>query len=293
MGKNLSNANANEMVSIYIPTKNRKAALEKAINSVLNQTYVNIELIVVNDGSADGTAEFLEKKAKIDSRLIYFNKPISEGAPAARNLAIRKATGCFVTGLDDDDEFLPDRIRAFVEFWSLLTDFGYKPACIYSQDIIVKNGLKIGNTKKRGLVNFNDLFEHNFIGNQVFAPRSHFVQAGLFNEELPAWQDMEMFMRILKMFGTAHLLDYQLQLYDDTPKIDRISIKGGARIRKAYKRIADLHASNSDRDAQMLFFQMFSRFYGLRPGLSDWITFMKLDFWPLGFLKLIFLTFRP
>ena len=56
-------------VTIYTPTKNRKEALAKAIDSVLNQTYQDVEMIVVNDGSTDGTAEYLEGRAKLDSRL--------------------------------------------------------------------------------------------------------------------------------------------------------------------------------------------------------------------------------
>lgn len=280
-------------VSIYTPTKNRKESLSKAIDSVLNQTYENIELIVVNDGSTDGTAEFLENRAKLDNRLKFFNKSVSEGAPTARNQAITNATGYFVTGLDDDDEFLPERIQAFVEYWELLKNLGFKPSCLYAQDIFTCNGVKVRTTQKKGMVNADDLFENNFIGNQVFAPKEHYIQAGLFDQDMPAWQDFEMFMRILKKFGTAHLLDCATQLYDDTSKPDRISVKGEKRIREAYERFASRHASESDRDKQKLFFQMFAKCYGLRPGIIDWISFIRLGFWPKGLLQLAISTIRP
>ena len=279
-------------VSIYTPTKNRKEALIKAIDSVLNQTYKNIELIVVNDGSTDGTAEYLENRAKQDIRLKVFNKTRSEGAPVARNLAIKYASGEFVTGLDDDDEFLPERVQSFVDYWHLLTKLGCKPSCLYAQDIVMRHGSAVFTSQKKGLINAEDLFEFNYIGNQIFAPKAHFIAAGLFDENLPAWQDLEMFMRVLKMFGTAHLLDLATQLYDDSPKQDRISVKSESKIRHAYTRVSKLHASNSGRDAQKLVFQMFSKYYGVRPGIRDWMKFIQLGFWPRGLLKLAIRTVR-
>ncbi|MDI1298240.1 glycosyltransferase [Methylotenera sp.] len=279
-------------ISIYTPTKNRKEALAKAIDSVLNQTYQNVEMIVVNDGSTDGTAEYLEGRAKLDSRLKFFNKTDSEGAPVARNLAITNATGEFVTGLDDDDEFTPERIQAFVEYWDLLTRIGVKPSCIYAQDIFVRNGEVCFTTQKKGMVNADDLFEFNHIGNQVFAPKSRYIEAGLFNENLPAWQDMEMFMRIVKMYGTAHLLDCGTQLYDDSPKPDRISIKAESKVRDAFRQFSALHAANKPRSAQSLMLQMFSKHYGVRPGITDFINFIKLGFWSKGLLKMVRALFR-
>lgn len=280
-------------VSIYTPTKNRQAALAKAVDSVLNQTYQDIELIVVSDGSTDDTEAYLTQRAKEDNRLKFFIKTESQGAPAARNLAINHASGDFVTGLDDDDEFKPERIQAFVDYWQLLTKLGCKPSCLYSQDIFTHHGEVSFSTQKKGMITADDLFESNYIGNQVFAPKSHFIEAGLFNENLPAWQDMEMFMRILQKFGTAHLLDCATQLYDDTPKHDRISIKAENKVRTAYGIIVEQHALNANRSAQKLMLQMFSKFYGFRPKPTDWLHFIKLGFWPKGILKLAFKTLKP
>lgn len=280
-------------VSIYTPTKNRQAALAKAVDSVLNQTYQDIELIVVSDGSTDGTEAYLTQRAKEDSRLKFFINTISQGAPVARNLAITHATGDFVTGLDDDDEFKPERIQAFVDYWHLLKNLGYKPSCLYAQDIFLNNGKVLFTSQKKGMLNADDLFEFNYIGNQVFAPRSTFIEVGMFNENLPAWQDMELFMRILQKFGTAHLLDCATQLYDDTPKQDRISVKAENKIRTAYKIIVDQHAQTANRSAQKLMLQMFSSFYGFRPSPKDWFRFIKLGFWPKGLLKLALKTVKP
>lgn len=281
------------LVTVYMPTKNRVQSLARAVDSVLGQTYPKIELIVVSDGSTDGTAAFLEARAARDPRLRYFLKPVSEGAPAARNLAIQQASGEFVTGLDDDDAFTPNRIQAFVEYWRLLTGLGLRPAGLYAQDIVMSGDEVRFISQKKGLLRADDLFEFNAIGNQIFAPKAHFLEAGLFDPSLPAWQDLELFIRMLRRFGTAHLLDCATQVYDDTPKPDRISVKAEGRIREAYRQVVARHATASPRNAQKLYFHLFSRYYGVRPTVRDWVDFMRLGLWPRGLLKLMLRTVRP
>ena len=147
-------------------------------------------------------------------------------------------------------------------------------------------------SKKKGMVTADDFFEFNYIGNQVFAPKSHFIDAGLYSKDLPAWQDLEFSMRLLKKFGCAHLLDCATQIYDDSPKQDRISINAEAKIRYAYQQIVEIHASESPGNAQKLIFQMFSKYYGVHPKIADWVNFIKLGYWPKGLLKMAASTLR-
>ena len=102
------------LVSIYLPTRNREALLRRAINSVLTQTYTTLELIVVDDGSTDGTHTYLDTVRTGDSRIQVIRNEVSLGAPLSRNLAIRAARGEFITGLDDDDYFHPQRLATLV-----------------------------------------------------------------------------------------------------------------------------------------------------------------------------------
>lgn len=99
-------------VSVIIPTYNRAGMVEKAIDSVFSQTYPNIELIVVDDGSTDGTREILETYG---DRIIAVYQP-NGGAGKARNAGLRLATGEFIAFLDSDDYYLPDKIRLEAEF---------------------------------------------------------------------------------------------------------------------------------------------------------------------------------
>src|SRR5690349_4147785 len=108
-----------EKVSIYIPTRNRRRSLEKAVRSVLEQSHANIQAVIVDDASSDDTWSFIEGIRASDNRVMALRSESPGGAPRARNRAIAAASGDFVTGLDDDDFFHPDRVATFVAAWKL------------------------------------------------------------------------------------------------------------------------------------------------------------------------------
>jgi glycosyltransferase involved in cell wall biosynthesis len=272
-------------VSVYIPTHNRVDLLARAVRSVLGQQFTDFELIVVDDASTDDTAAFLESVAASDRRVRFIRNDSASGAPISRNRAITQATGEFVTGLDDDDEFAPQRLGELHEFWNALARCHVATSCIYTQDILVSEGQEVGTTKKQGTVDFSDLVKSNQIGNQVFAPRRTFEAAGLFDERLPAWQDLELFMRIVKKFGPARLLDMPLYRFDVTPSRSRISSKQD-KVRAAYKLVSDLHCSDNLRSKQRLMLQVFSPYYGIRPTPTDFAAFARLGFDPRGLAAL-------
>ena len=97
------------LVSVVIPTRNRAVLVRRAITSVLQQTCRSFELIVVDDGSKDGTAEVVKSFA--DDRVRYLRHSTSRGASAARNTGIECSGGEFIAFLDDDDEWLPPKLE--------------------------------------------------------------------------------------------------------------------------------------------------------------------------------------
>jgi glycosyltransferase involved in cell wall biosynthesis len=277
------------LVSIYMPTRNRVRLLGHAVDSVLCQTHRNIELIVVNDASTDDTESYLRRRASADPRLIAVSNATPRGAPASRNLAISMARGGFVTGLDDDDAFLPERIGAFLDYWTLLVSRGVRPACLYAQDVWMVDGARQSVTRKQSAVTADELFRYNYIGNQVFAPRDHFLGAGLFDETLPAWQDLEFLIRLLQRFGSAHLLDMPTYLFDVTLRPDRISSQE-RKIRQAFALVANKHAAASALREKTLFLQMFQEGYDIAPGLADWLRFIGWGH-PRGLLGMVRATY--
>ena len=262
-----------DLITVFMATKNRAALSLQAIESVLCQTYRNLEIIVVSDGSVDNTAGMLLAVSAADARLSYVLQHKSEGAPAARNVALRLARGRFVTGLDDDDLFLPNRLETLINKWRSL-DGGIAPfSALYSPLLAqTATGEKIWN-EKLDIVYYEDLFAHNSIGCQVFTERNRLLAIGGYDEALPAWQDLDTFMRLTRAYGPARRVAEATYVYRMDNSIARISQRTTS-IRQAYDLICEKHAA-SELLRQRLFLQIFSSFYGIQPGFSDWQRVLK------------------
>src|SRR5579862_5510174 len=102
-------------VSIITPTKNRLTLLRETIHSVQQQTSPDWEHIIVDDGSTDGTDEFVLGLAETDSRVRYIPRPGGEGANVCRNLGLRSSRGEFVVFLDSDDLLAPECLEVRVQ----------------------------------------------------------------------------------------------------------------------------------------------------------------------------------
>jgi alpha-1,3-rhamnosyltransferase len=102
-------------VSVVMPTFNRRVYLDRAIDSVLAQTHDKFELVIVNDGSGDGTSEILERRAAGDSRIVVHSRR-NHGVAASRNYGIEAAQFELIAVMDDDDLMLPNRLREQAAF---------------------------------------------------------------------------------------------------------------------------------------------------------------------------------
>lgn len=118
------------LVSVIVPTYNRAALLQQTVESVLAQTYPNIELIVVDDGSTDETPEMLKQYA---GRLVHIRKQ-NEGGTAARNTGIQAVHGEYLNFLDHDDIFLPTKIERQVEILNARPEVGLVHCGYYRMD---------------------------------------------------------------------------------------------------------------------------------------------------------------
>ena len=109
----------NKLVSVIIPTYKRPETLKRAVDSVLNQTYENIEVIVADDngiGTEFGLAtEAVMKEYASDPRVKYVQHEVNINGSAARNTGFRASSGDYIMLLDDDDEFTPVKVKAQVE----------------------------------------------------------------------------------------------------------------------------------------------------------------------------------
>jgi glycosyltransferase involved in cell wall biosynthesis len=184
-------------VSVYLPTRNRAALLERAVGSVLGQTFTDLELIVVDDGSTDGTPALLGGIAARDARLRVLRHGQPRGAPAARNAAIRAAGGEFITGLDDDDWMLPGRLSRFVAAWeprhAFLCSGWWLAGPRWTRPI----------RARAASIEADTLLHGNVVGNQVFTRTERIVAVGAFDETMVASQDHELWTRLVLRYGAA------------------------------------------------------------------------------------------
>ena len=101
-GENISMINDTELISVIVPVYKAEKHLEKCVESIINQTYTNLEIILVNDGSPDNSGKLCDELIKKDSRIKVIHKE-NGGPSSARNLGIKNASGKYVAFIDSDD----------------------------------------------------------------------------------------------------------------------------------------------------------------------------------------------
>ncbi len=180
------------LVSIVIPTYNRGHVLERAILSVLRQTYKDFELIVVDDGSFDSTSRLLsEYEGKIK---VLFQK--NRGVSAARNLGIRHSRGDLIAFLDSDDEWLPDKLAK----QAALFDPGKRFFVSHTDEIWIRAGKELHQKKihrKQGGQFFVRALERCLISpSSVMISLCLLDTVGWFDEALPAAEDYDLWLRL-------------------------------------------------------------------------------------------------
>lgn len=141
------------MVSIIIPTYNRKHLLPRAINSVLRQTYQDFEIIIIDDGSTDGTEEMIKNEFD-NSKIRYFKFDVNRGVSEARNKGLDEAGGEFIALLDSDDEWFEHTLEKVVDTFVHYLNVGFIIAPYYWGMEEKLTGLDISES---GIIPFEDI----------------------------------------------------------------------------------------------------------------------------------------
>jgi glycosyltransferase involved in cell wall biosynthesis len=187
--------NKEPVVSVIIPTYNRTHLVGRAIQSVLNQTYQDFELIVVDDASKDNTKEKIKEFQKKDSRIIYLKHNINKGGSSARNTGIKAAKGRYIAFLDSDDEYVPDNLEERCKARENIPDcYGV----IYDQ-LIKKTPLGDLILPERGIKEGESVIRYLFIHRQQFQTNTLFINKEIFtryhiffDEKLNKHQDWDL-----------------------------------------------------------------------------------------------------
>jgi glycosyltransferase involved in cell wall biosynthesis len=182
----------NPLVSVIIPTYNRGWIIREAIDSVLEQDFIDFELIVVDDGSTDDTADIL----KTFGRDINVIRQSNQGVSAARNRGIAASSGQLIAFLDSDDLWLSHKLAVQVEFFTSQPD----AMICQTQEQWVRNGVRV-NLQKRHHKFSGMIFERSLelclvSPSAVMIKKRLLDEVGRFDERLPACEDYDLWLRI-------------------------------------------------------------------------------------------------
>lgn len=215
-------------VTVIIPTYNRAHLVGRAIQSVLNQTYQDLEIILVNDGSTDNTEEIV--KVFNDDRIRYIRHDENKGAAAARNTGIEAALGEYIAFQDSDDEWLPEKLEKQIR---VLENAPAKVGVVYTDMWRIR-----GNARKYWRAPVMGIG----IGTVVIK-RQCFDKVGMFDERFPRLIESDLFIRLSKYYCFHHL---------DEPLVNYYAAPGSIstdnrRLIRAIELILEKHSRDIDK----------------------------------------------
>ena len=188
-------------ISVIIPTYNRKKTLARAIRSVLNQSFSPFEILIIDDGSNDGTEEWVKENFQ-NIKYIYQN---NHGVSSARNIGIENAYGDWVAFLDSDDEWLPNKLYEQVK----AIDSNPEMKFFHTNEIWIRNGVRVNQMKKHkkygGYIFEKCLDICRVSPSSVLIQKEVFDNIGIFDESLRVCEDYDLWLRITSKYPVVFL----------------------------------------------------------------------------------------
>ena len=188
-------------ISVIIPTFNRKKTIGRAIQSVKNQSLSPFEILIIDDGSKDGTEEWVKEKFQ-NIKYIYQN---NQGVSSARNIGIENAYGDWVAFLDSDDEWLPNKLNEQVKAIGLNPEMKF----FHTNEIWIRNGIRVNQMKKHkkygGYIFEKCLDICRVSPSSVLIQKEVFNDIGIFDESLKVCEDYDLWLRITSKYPVVFL----------------------------------------------------------------------------------------
>ena len=239
--------NIQNSISVIIPVYNRCNLIDRAIKSVLEQTRRPDEIIVIDDGSTDGTDKIIINSYPD----IILLKQKNRGVSCARNNGIKNAKGTWITLLDSDDEWLPEKLDKQL---NALQDNSSSKIC-HTDEIWVRNGVRVNPMKKHRKYGGN-IYKYCLplcviSPSSVMIHKDIFKDVGLFDENLPVCEDYDLWLRICSRYPVLYLRKKLIKKYGGND--DQLSLRFWGmdrfRIQALEKMINDPILSENNRKA--------------------------------------------
>ena len=205
-------------ISVIIPTFNRKNTLGRALQSVSNQSLSPCEIIIIDDGSNDGTKEWVKKNFS-NMKYIY---QINQGVSSARNTGLKYAWGDWIAFLDSDDEWLPNKLHD----QALAINSNPGISFFHTNEIWIRNGVRVNQMKKHqkygGYIFEKCLDICRISPSSALIKKEIFDDIGIFDESLRVCEDYDLWLRITSKYSVFFLDTPLIYKYGGHP--DQLSI---------------------------------------------------------------------
>lgn len=256
MRKNVSNQPTNtesNFVTAIITTHNRYELLLKAIDSVLAQTYKELELIVVDDASDENKEEAIRKLYQNRVNFIRIEKKDSKGGNHARNVGIQHAKGNYIAFLDDDDMWLPQKIEMQVAYLKQHPDCGmvYCNMIRFNESGESKEN---PNLKNQGDCSKICLYHMICLSSTIMCTKEILESVGGFDENLRFWQDTDLVIRMAQVTKIGYVDECLVRYFADEKSPERLTNKyyeWWDAVEYHNKKHADLIEKLSDREKKL------------------------------------------
>lgn len=266
-----------KLISVIIPAFNAETTIVETLISVQNQTYENIEIIIVNDGSTDNTVRIVEEFIK-DKPNIYFYSKANQGLPATRNFGFLRSKGEYVVFLDADDiidkMYIEVCVNAFLENSDLNV--------VYTQTTFFE---RLNGIYDLPIFSFERILTQNCITATAMIKSAQFKEVGMYDEQMKYCEDWDLWIRLLDRFPNVLKIEQPLFFY---------------RRRNTQDSITDLNKDNKASELAMLYiynknYDIYAK-YGLGIGKlfygQEEVLKYKYKYYNVWYRKLFYLLKR-
>ncbi len=231
------------MISVIIPAYNRETTIERAMRSVLEQTYQDLELIVVDDCSTDSTADVI--KAIVDSRVRYIRHNFNQGACAARNTGIENANGEFIAFQDSDDSWRTDKLEKQMSLMqSLDADICF---CRMDRHNYMADQLEFYPDLETGVVEYGQLIMQSLASTQTILAKKNIFDQFKFDPSVKRMQDYDWIIRAGEKNKVVFVKD---AIVDTYLQEDSLTMNGYENILNSYETFLSKYVYLFDRYPQ-------------------------------------------
>jgi len=204
----------NQKISVIIPTFNRGNLIRNSIKSVLNQTYKNLEVIVVDDGSTDNTKDVVDKLE--DERIKYIKLEENKGGSNARNIGIQNSIGKYISFQDSDDIYYPDKLE--MQFKNIIYKKSNFDFCKIKVIFNESYSKYYPNRRQENSISNGNIFDElisrgNFISTQAILIKKNFISKYLFDPLIPRLQDFDLILRMIPKVKISYTKKVLVELH--------------------------------------------------------------------------------